>query len=76
MLLGSPPLIVMDEPSTGIFSDVYENLCRQIDKARDRGTAVLWLSADPTVWADQLLKPTQRVDLTTRAKAKSTALST
>lgn len=69
MLLGSPPLIVMDEPAAGLYSQVYDTLCEFIGKARERGAAVLWLSADPTVWKDPLLKPTLHIDMTKQSTA-------
>jgi phospholipid/cholesterol/gamma-HCH transport system ATP-binding protein len=63
MLLGSPLLLIIDEPAAGLYSDVLSALMEQVEKARVRGAAVLWLSADPFVWADDSLRPTRRINL-------------
>jgi phospholipid/cholesterol/gamma-HCH transport system ATP-binding protein len=60
MLLGSPPLLVVDEPPSGLYAEVFDALNEQVNTARGAGAAVLWLSADPAVWAS--LQPTFRVD--------------
>ncbi len=62
MLLGSPLLIVIDEPPSGFFSDILRVLVRQVEAARERGAAILWLSADAAVWTDDTLRPTFRGD--------------
>jgi ABC-type lipoprotein export system ATPase subunit len=62
MLLGLPPLIVVDEPPAGLHLEVYSALCEQIPRALARGAAVLWLSADPGVLV-HAMKPAIRMDL-------------
>lgn len=62
MLLGSPPLLIVDEPPSGLYADVFTALTAQVTKARDAGAAVLWLTADPAVWADAALQSTFRDD--------------
>jgi phospholipid/cholesterol/gamma-HCH transport system ATP-binding protein len=63
LLLGSPRLLIVDEPPTGLFPDVYSALKPQIQRARQKGAAVLWISADPAVWDDPTIEPTFRTDV-------------
>jgi phospholipid/cholesterol/gamma-HCH transport system ATP-binding protein len=63
LLLGSPRLLIIDEPPTGLFSDVLSMLKPQIERLRNAGSAVLWMSADPAVWDDTAIKSTYRTDV-------------
>ena len=63
LLLGSPRLLIVDEPPTGLFSDVLSMLKPQIERLRNAGSAVLWMSADPAVWDDAAIKPTFAADV-------------
>ncbi len=62
LLLGSPRLLIIDEPPTGLFPDVLAALLPQIQKMRSAGSAVLWITADPTFWTDATINPTFRGD--------------
>ena len=73
MLLGSPPLLVVDEPAAGLPPPLSAAMAGQIAAARSRGAAVVWLTADPRVWQDQSLRPTLQID---RAGAEDDAMNT
>ena len=60
MLLGSPMLLIIDEPPSGFYPDVLVALRPQIATVRASGAAVVWLSADRAVWGDESLKATIR----------------
>jgi len=62
MLMGSPQLLIIDEPASGLYSDVLAALMREVAVARRRHVAVLWISADPIVWTDDSIAPTFRGD--------------
>ncbi len=63
MLLGKPHLLILDEPPGGLYPDVLAAMKAQLQKERQRGAAVIWMSADPAVWADETVQPTLRGDL-------------
>lgn len=60
MLLGSPMLLIVDEPPSGFYPDVLQALRPQVATARQRGAATIWLTADRAVWADEALRATIR----------------
>ncbi|MGC9982384.1 MAG: ATP-binding cassette domain-containing protein [Polyangia bacterium] len=47
-LVGPPPLIVVDEPASGMGGDDREGIARALVWARDRGCAVLCATSDPS----------------------------
>ena len=61
--LGRPLLILLEEPTSGIFLDVISALMGAIRDARNRGAAVIWLTQKGLIWHDQTLPVTQRYRL-------------
>jgi ABC-type ATPase involved in cell division len=45
-LVGTPPLVVVDEPASGMGADEREGIARALVWARDRGCAVLCATSD------------------------------
>jgi len=64
MFLGKPALIILDEPVAGLHPDVLEAMIVEFKTACAGGAAVLWLSADPYVWANPAIEAAVRIDLT------------
>ncbi len=61
--LGRPLLILLEEPTSGIFLEVISALMGAIRDARDRGAAVIWLTQKGLIWKDQTLPVTRRYRL-------------
>ena len=61
--LGRPLLILLEEPTSGIFREVISALMGAIRDARDRGAAVIWLTQKALIWKDQTLPVTRRYRL-------------
>jgi len=62
-LVGPPPLVVVDEPASGMGGDEREGIARALVWARDRGCAVLCATSDPS-FAEMLVEVgARRVDL-------------
>ena len=61
--LGRPLLILLEEPTSGIFVDTISALMHAVRDARDRGAAVIWLTQKGLIWKDQTLPVTQRYRL-------------
>ena len=64
--LGQPALILLEEPTFGVYPEVMPPRINAIRKARDRGSAVIWLTLEDQVWNDSLLPATHRYRLTAR----------
>jgi phospholipid/cholesterol/gamma-HCH transport system ATP-binding protein len=64
MLLGSPPLILFDEPATGLPLSLSDAVAAEIRAARRRGSAVIWMTADSIVWEQQLPESSHQLDWT------------
>lgn len=64
MLLGSPQLLIIDEPPGGLYPDVLAALKNFLPSARLRGMAVLWTTADADTWSTADIDPTFRGDVT------------
>jgi ABC-type ATPase involved in cell division len=47
-LVGPPPLVVLDEPASGMGGDDREGIARALVWARERGCAVLCATSDPS----------------------------
>ena len=58
--MGQPLLILLEEPTSGIFLDIISALMSAVRKARERGAAVIWLTRKERIWKDQTLPVTQR----------------
>ena len=61
--LGRPSLILLEEPTSGIFLEVISALMDAVRDARERGAAVIWLTRKGLIWNDQTLPVTQRYRL-------------
>ena len=61
--LGRPSLILLEEPTSGIFIEVISALMRAVREARDRGAAVIWLTRKDLIWTDKTLPVTRRYRL-------------
>jgi ABC-type branched-subunit amino acid transport system ATPase component len=56
-------LILLEEPTTGIYLDIISALMHAVRKARERGAAVIWLTQKNLIWNDQTLPVSQRYRL-------------
>ena len=63
--LGRPALIVLEEPTAGIYLEIISALMNAVREARARGAAVIWLTRKNLIWNDQTLPVTQRYRLIT-----------
>jgi phospholipid/cholesterol/gamma-HCH transport system ATP-binding protein len=58
--LGAPILILLENPTVGIYADVIAPLIDTVRRARQRGAAVLWTTNDLQVWNHPGLNATAR----------------
>lgn len=58
--LGNPVLLLLEEPTFGVYPDLLVPLIHAIRRARSRGSAVLWLTAAADIWNDPSLPTTSR----------------
>lgn len=61
--MGRPLLILLEEPTSGIFREIISALMSAVREARERGAAVIWLTRKDLIWNDQTLPVTQRYRL-------------
>ncbi len=61
--MGRPSLILLEEPTKGIFLDIISALIGAIRDARERGAAVIWLTRKDLIWNDKTLPITRRYRL-------------
>jgi phospholipid/cholesterol/gamma-HCH transport system ATP-binding protein len=59
-LLGTPVLILLENPTVGTYADVITPLIVAVDDACRRGAAVLWITNEPQVWSHPELHATSR----------------
>jgi phospholipid/cholesterol/gamma-HCH transport system ATP-binding protein len=64
--LGQPSLILLEEPTFGVYPELLPPLINAIRKACDRGCGVIWLTLEDQVWNDSMLPATHRYRLTAR----------
>ena len=50
--LGSPRLVILETPTRGVYPELLSPLLNAIKAVREKGAAVLWLTADPREWSD------------------------
>ena len=48
--LGEPMLLILEQPERDVFPDIMPPLLASIRSARNRGAAVLWLTAESELW--------------------------
>ena len=64
--LGQPSLILLEEPTFGVYPEILPPLINAIRQACDRGCGVIWLTLEDQVWNDPMLPVTYRYRLTAR----------
>jgi phospholipid/cholesterol/gamma-HCH transport system ATP-binding protein len=62
--LGQPSLILLEEPTFGVYPEILPSLINAIRNLCDRGGGVIWLTLEDQVWNDPLLPVTRRYRLT------------
>jgi len=58
--IGWPSLIVLEDPTSGGFSEMIPKLINTIRDSLNRGAAVIWLTVGNTLWRDQTIPATYR----------------
>jgi phospholipid/cholesterol/gamma-HCH transport system ATP-binding protein len=58
--LGAPVLILLENPTSGLYADVIAPLLKTVHAARQRGAAVLWTTDQLDVWNHPELRSTTR----------------
>jgi phospholipid/cholesterol/gamma-HCH transport system ATP-binding protein len=58
--LGAPILILLENPTLGIYADVITPLIDTVREARQRGAAALWTTNELQVWNNPALHATSR----------------
>ncbi len=58
--LGGPILILLEDPTVGIYADVIAPLINTVRETRQRGAAVLWTTSELQVWSNPALRATSR----------------
>ena len=58
--MGRPSLIVLEDPTSGGFSEMIPGLINTIRDSLNRGAAVIWLTVENTIWRDQSIPATHR----------------
>jgi phospholipid/cholesterol/gamma-HCH transport system ATP-binding protein len=61
--LGQPLLILLEEPTSGIYAEIISALMTAVREARERGAAVIWLTQKNLIWRDPTLPVSQRYRL-------------
>jgi phospholipid/cholesterol/gamma-HCH transport system ATP-binding protein len=64
--LGRPSLILLQEPTIGVASEILPPLIQVIQDARNRGAAVIWLTRESAIWNDTSIPTTHRYRLVAR----------
>ena len=64
--LGRPSLVLLQEPTIGIGSEIVSPLIQTIRNARDRGASVIWLTRESVIWNDATIPATHRYRLVAR----------
>jgi len=64
--LGRPSLLLLQEPTIGMPSEILPPLIQAIRDARNRGAAVIWLTRESGIWNDASIPSTHRYRLVAR----------
>lgn len=64
--LGQPLLILLQEPTSGLGSEILVPLVQAIRNARYRGAAVIWMTKENEIWNDATIPATRRYRLVAR----------
>ena len=62
--LGQPSLVLLEEPTTGVYPEILPALINVIRNACDRGAGVVWLTLTDQIWNHPILPATYRYRLT------------
>lgn len=62
--MGEPSLLILENPTAGVYPDIMPPLMDQIRTVRTRGAAVLWTTGDWEVWNNPGVRPTYRATIT------------
>ncbi len=62
--LGQPSLVLLEEPTTGVYPEILPALINVIRNACDRGAGVVWLTLTDQIWNHPILPATDRYRLT------------
>ncbi len=62
--IGQPSLILMEEPTTGLYPEILPPLINVIRRACDRGAGVIWMTLTDQIWNHPILPATDRYRLT------------
>jgi phospholipid/cholesterol/gamma-HCH transport system ATP-binding protein len=58
--MGRPSLILLEDPTSGGFSEMIPSLVNTIRDSLNRGAAVIWLTVENTIWRDQSIPANDR----------------
>ena len=58
--MGKPDLLILERPTEGVYPELLPSLLNMLRQARDRGSAVLWLTDNIKVWNNPGVHPTLR----------------
>ena len=61
--MGEPDLIILENPTTGVYPEIMPALMSSIRSARKRGAALLWTTGDWDLWTDPGIRPTLRATM-------------
>ncbi len=61
--MGTPSLILLEEPTSGIYLEIISALINAVRDAREHGAAVIWLTRKDFIWKDRTLPVTRRYRL-------------
>jgi len=61
--LGRPLLILLEEPTSGIYAEIISALMAAVRAARERGAAVIWMTQKNLIWRDPTLPVSHRYRL-------------
>jgi phospholipid/cholesterol/gamma-HCH transport system ATP-binding protein len=62
--LGQPSLILLEEPTFGVYPEILPPLINAIRRVCERGAAAVWLTLEDNIWNDAMLPATYRFRLT------------
>jgi phospholipid/cholesterol/gamma-HCH transport system ATP-binding protein len=61
--LGSPTLLILENPTRGIYPSIMAALLNAVRKLRESGAAVVWTTVADVIWREQAIRPTLRLQL-------------
>ena len=58
--MGEPDLLVLERPTAGVYPELLPALLNTLRAARNRGSAILWLTDNSKIWDNPGIRPTLR----------------